>query len=245
MSRPSTGAVRLCATRGARAPASARSGARGSGTSASARRSRSRRASRSTPARRPAAAPRRPAARRGGARAGRPRAPARRGRRSAARRPRPRRRRSARPSGARGRRTRRRALHRVDEEVGDVDAVERAVEAGAERRVALDHLVDGGADARRRAAVAAHVVAVRAEAGDEGGADIAGGAGDEDSHGHHQATCPKCGLDDSQGGRNGHGKRLLAGTIWKTLRCAGRARAAGLSLRPHARFPSARPVTKW
>jgi hypothetical protein len=44
-----------------------------------------------------------------------------------------------------------------------------------------------------------------------------------------EATCPKCGMDDSQGGRNGHGNRLLAGTIWKSLRCAGRAPSPGLS----------------
>ena len=58
-----------------------------------------------------------------------------------------------------------------------------AVEAGPERGVALDHLVDGGGDASRRAAVAAHAVAILEQAGDEGGSDVARGSGDEDLHG--------------------------------------------------------------
>ncbi len=43
--------------------------------------------------------------------------------------------------------------------------------------------VDGRRDARRRPPVAAHAVAARAQAGDEGGSDVARGSGDEDLHG--------------------------------------------------------------
>ncbi len=56
------------------------------------------------------------------------------------------------------------ALHRVDEEVGDVDAVERLVEAGAGDRVALDE-AQGGGNACGVAAEAAQLVAVGGSAG--------------------------------------------------------------------------------
>src|SRR5215211_5437508 len=50
-----------------------------------------------------------------------------------------------------------------------------------------------------------------------------------------EATCPKCGVDDSQSGRIGRGKRLLAGTPSKSLRCAGTPLRAGLPrVSPHA-----------
>ena len=114
------------ARRAAPAPASARPAGRGSGRSASARRSRSTPAARPPPARRPSSASRPRAASRGGARAARPAAPARRGTRRGARRP-PRRRgeRAGRAPLALGERARGRALHRVDQVVRDVDAVQR------------------------------------------------------------------------------------------------------------------------
>ena len=73
------------------------------------------------------------------------------------------------------------ALHGVDEEVGDVDPVERLVEPFAGDGVAGD---DGqvDADAGRVAREPPQLVAVLAQPGDEGGAGEAGHAGDEDAH---------------------------------------------------------------
>ena len=52
-----------------------------------------------------------------------------------------------------------RPLHRVDQEVGDLDAVERAVEARARERVALDHLVGRRATRAAERLIAADAVA--------------------------------------------------------------------------------------
>ena len=146
---------------------------------------RSKRAARPTPAPRRAAPPRPPGATPGGATARRHAGPARRGRRSAARRPRPRRPRTSPPGAARCRRSRPGALHRVDQVVGDLDAVERLGEArrrSSRRRGRGRRARRRRGDALARAGEAAHGVAVADEPRDERRADVAGHAGDEGLH---------------------------------------------------------------
>ena len=86
---------------------------------------------------------------------------------------------------ARAPRSRRRGgLHRVDEEVRDVDAVERLVEPRAGDRVAAARrAASARAHARRIAGEAAQLVAGGDQRGRERGADRAAGAGEEDAHG--------------------------------------------------------------
>ncbi len=76
-----------------------------------------------------------------------------------------------------------RRLHRVDQEVGDVDPVERCVEPCAADRVADDERhAELAADAPRVAREAAQLVAVAQQARHEPRADEAADAGDEDPH---------------------------------------------------------------
>ena len=72
-------------------------------------------------------------------------------------------------------------LHRVDQEVGDVDALQRLVEPRPGGDVTLDdrHV---GLDLRRRAGERAHVVPVAQKARDQRGSDEAAGSGDEGPH---------------------------------------------------------------
>ena len=111
------------------------------------------------------------------------RAAGRRGRRSGARRRRSRRREAPRPGGARRRRTLpRRALHRVDQVVGDLDAVQRRVEPRAGRGVAEHEVVErapAAATRSRERAKPRTAWPVAQQARHERGADVARDAGDE------------------------------------------------------------------
>ena len=74
------------------------------------------------------------------------------------------------------------ALHRVDEEVRDIDAVQRLVESRAGDRVAADERQRRG-HARGIAAEAAQVVAATCESREQCGSDRAARAGQQDAHG--------------------------------------------------------------
>ena len=103
--------------------------------------------------------------------------------------------RAARASAKPRRASPRRRLHRVDEEVRDVDAVERLGEAGAGHRVAADDRRSAAESVTRagRARSRARACPARGEARHEVGADRPGRAGDENVHlrrtrGTHRAS---------------------------------------------------------
>ncbi|CAB4948012.1 unannotated protein [freshwater metagenome] len=77
-----------------------------------------------------------------------------------------------------------RRLHGVHEVVGDVDAVERLVQALSRRHVAAHHR-DVVGDARGVPGEGADVVALREEAGDQRRSREPAGTGDEDAHRIH------------------------------------------------------------
>ena len=244
-SRPSIGCVRFSATQAGRGPAGARSAARETGTSASGRRPAARRAARSTPARRPAAPARPPGASRGGARASRRGGAARRDRRSGAPRPRPRPARTLRLAALDVDELDR-ALHRVDQVVGDLDAVQRRRRARAGRGVADHELVD----------VHLHPVALRPGEAAHRDARHGRGAGERRAdvarHTRHEDLHPLRLKAQTRRLRDRHPAKQeekclfvgICGENTESLRFAGGRLRAPLAPPAPLRFDRGRPVTE-